>query len=145
MATAAATADFQSIPPSPFLGAPTGATAARICPARQLAQLRGEQFDDSSNQKIHHEHVHYVANHWVSAFFYRFRRRYDRTRRGKCPSRHGGLASRGRLGGIHCLTGGRTLGAITMPLSIICPRLSPSRRRGSLAGQRIEHCQKSQV
>src|SRR5215472_1741884 len=48
MTTAAATDDFRSIPPSPFRGAPTGATAAGICPARQLAQLKGERFDDSS-------------------------------------------------------------------------------------------------
>src|SRR5690242_10146276 len=40
-ATAAATADFRSIPPSPLLGAPTGATAAGICPARQLTQPKG--------------------------------------------------------------------------------------------------------
>src|SRR5690242_3614027 len=50
MAMAAATADLRSIPPSLFFGAPTGATAAGICPARQLAQLKlkGEWFDDSS-------------------------------------------------------------------------------------------------
>jgi hypothetical protein len=52
MATAAATADFRSIPPSPFLGAPTGATAAGICPVRQLAQPKGERFDDSSVRNI---------------------------------------------------------------------------------------------
>jgi hypothetical protein len=64
MATTAATADFRSISPSPFLGAPTGATAAGICPARQLAQLK----DERKHQETHHEHVHYVANYWSRPF-----------------------------------------------------------------------------
>src|SRR5438309_11598422 len=74
MATAAATADFRSIPPSPFLGAPTGATAAGICPARQLAQLKGERFDDSSIRRPIMNMSTMSPITGSRPFFYRYRR-----------------------------------------------------------------------
>src|SRR5262249_39922155 len=63
IATAAVTTDFRSIPLFPFFGAPTGATAAGICPARQLAQLKGERFDDSTIESCQTRQVRNLSPH----------------------------------------------------------------------------------